>query len=159
MSRLVRRFAFCSLTAAFVSTCVFAQQTAPTTAKPAQIHFHEPNPFDFNDHTGFKQIFDGKTLSGWDGDPAIWRVEDGCIIGESDSPTVRPPNTYISYHGTGPNDEDAKAHDFDLKLEIKVELGGGSGIQYRGTVDRPWIRVFSWSATLVLSARNDRGLA
>ena len=124
-----------------LSTTAFAQQTTPpTTPKPTQRGFHEPNPFDFNDHGGFKQIFDGKTLTGWDGDPAIWRVEDGAIIGESDSLTVRPPNTYISYHGTGPNDEDAKAHDFDLKLEIKVELGGGTGIQYRGTVGQPWIR-------------------
>ena len=122
------------------STAVFAQQTAPPTAKTAQVRFHEPNPFDFNDHTGFKQIFDGKTLTGWDGDPAIWRVQDGAIVGESDSLTVRPPNTYISYHGTGASDEDAKAHDFDLKLEVKVELGGGTGIQYRGTVGQPWIR-------------------
>ena len=46
--------------------------------------------------------------------------------------TVRPPNTYISYHGV-------EAHDFDLKLEVKVEHGGGTGIQYRGTVGGPWI--------------------
>lgn len=123
-----------------LSAAALAQQATPPAAKPAQIPFHEPNPLDFNDHTGFKQIFDGKTLTGWDGDPAIWRVEDGSIVGESDSLTVRPPNTYISYHGTGPNDEDAKAHDFDLKLEIKVEHGGGSGIQYRSTVGQPWIR-------------------
>jgi hypothetical protein len=124
-----------------LSVAGVGQQTStPPQTKPAQIRFHEPNPFDFNDHTGFKQIFDGKTLTGWDGDPAIWRVENESLIGESDSPTVRPPNTYISFHGTGPKDEDAKAHDFDLKLEIKVELGGGTGIQYRGTVGQPWIR-------------------
>lgn len=134
------RLALFGLGAVITSAAAFAQQTAPPTAKPAQIHFHEPNPLDFNDHTGFRQIFDGKTLTAWDGDPAIWRVEDGCIIGESDSPTVRPPNTYISYQGISPNDQDAKAHDFDLKLEIKVELGGGTGIQYRGTVGQPWIR-------------------
>ena len=138
MPTLERRFVLLGLTAVLVSTCAIAQQATP--AKPAQIHFHEPNPFDFNNHDGYKQIFDGKTLTGWDGDPAIWRVEDGCLVGESDSLTVRPPNTYISYHGTGPNDEDARAHDFDLKLEIKVELGGGTGIQYRGTVGQPWIR-------------------
>ena len=26
---------------------------------------------------GFKTIFDGKSLEGWDGDPKFWRVEDG----------------------------------------------------------------------------------
>ena len=26
-------------------------------------------------------LFDGKTLEGWDFDPAMWRVEDGVITG------------------------------------------------------------------------------
>jgi hypothetical protein len=26
---------------------------------------------------GFKSIFDGKTLEGWDANPNIWRVENG----------------------------------------------------------------------------------
>jgi 3-keto-disaccharide hydrolase len=30
--------------------------------------------------------------------------------------------------------------DFDLKVEIKVEHGGGSGIQYRSQVGLPWLR-------------------
>ncbi len=28
-------------------------------------------------------IFDGKTLAGWDGDPAFWRAENGAIVGET----------------------------------------------------------------------------
>jgi hypothetical protein len=119
----------------FLMNRSLAQQTAPPTAKPAQVRLHEPNPFNFDDHTGFRQIFDGKTLTDWDGDPAVWRVEDNAIVGESTSLTVRPPNTYISYHGP-----DSIAHDFDLKLEVKAERGGGTGIQYRGTVGQPWIR-------------------
>ena len=39
-------------------------------------------------------------------------------------------NTFIVYHGT-----DAK--DFDLKLQIKDEYGGGSGVQYRSTTGMP----------------------
>ena len=31
--------------------------------------------------TGFKPIFNGKDLTGWDGDPAYWTVEDGAITG------------------------------------------------------------------------------
>jgi Domain of Unknown Function (DUF1080) len=122
------------------ATGASAQQSAtappakqPAPAQPAPSRFHEPDPIDFDEHAGFTQIFDGKTLKDWDGDPATWRVEDGAIVGESTSLTVRPPNTYISYHGT-------EAHDFDLKLEIKVEHGGGSGIQYRSSVGMPWIR-------------------
>ena len=30
-----------------------------------------PMNVDFNDHTGFVQIFDGKTLNGWDGTPDL----------------------------------------------------------------------------------------
>ena len=28
-------------------------------------------------------MFDGKTLAGWEGDPKLWRVEDGCLTGGS----------------------------------------------------------------------------
>jgi len=31
---------------------------------------------------GFAEIFDRKTLKGWDGDPTYWRVEDGSMVGE-----------------------------------------------------------------------------
>ena len=108
-----------------------AQDQAPAPAHPPS-RFHEPDPLDFNGHSGFVQIFDGSTLNHWDGDPAIWRVENGAIVGESTKEHPRH-NSYISYHG-----EEAK--DFDLKLEIKVENGGGSGIQYRSSVGLPWIR-------------------
>lgn len=104
---------------------------APAPA-PVIVRFHEPDPLDFNDHVGFVQIFDGRTLDKWDGDPASWRVEEGAIVGESTADKPRN-NTYLSYHG-----EEAK--DFDLRLEIKVEKGGGSGIQYRSAVGVPWIR-------------------
>ncbi len=39
--------------------------------------FHDPAPYDIDEHTGYKQIFDGKSFDGWDADPTIWRVEDG----------------------------------------------------------------------------------
>jgi hypothetical protein len=97
---------------------------------PANFPFREPDPIAFDDHTGYVQIFDGATLNGWDGDPTIWRVEDGAIVGEH--PKDKPlGNTYIAYRGF-------EAKDFDLKLEIKVEYGGGSGIQYRSKTGVPW---------------------
>jgi hypothetical protein len=78
------------------------------------------------------QIFDGVTLNNWDGDPNTWHVEDGAIVGES---TKEKPlaNSYIAFRGF-------EAKDFDLKLEIKVEHGGGSGIQYRSQTGVPWLR-------------------
>jgi Domain of Unknown Function (DUF1080) len=92
--------------------------------------FYEPEPIDFNDHTGYVRIFDGVSLKDWDGDPTVWHVQDGAIVGES---TKEKPvgNSYIVFRGF-------ESHDFDLKLEIKVENGGGSGIQYRSKTGLPW---------------------
>jgi len=42
--------------------------------------FIEPDPIDFADHTGYTSLFDGKTLTGWDGQPGLWKVEDGAIV-------------------------------------------------------------------------------
>lgn len=106
-------------------------QTAETRIQTGRVTFREPDPIDFEDHAGYIQLFDGKSLQNWDGDPSIWRVEEGAIVGES---TVEKPsgNSYITYRGfTG--------KDFDLKLEIKVEKGGGSGIQYRSKTGVPWL--------------------
>ena len=33
--------------------------------------FHDPAPYDIDEHTGYKQIFDGKSLKGWDADTSI----------------------------------------------------------------------------------------
>ena len=104
----------------------------PNKPSPSFSHFHEPDPIDFDEHAGFTSLFDGKTLAQWDGDPETWRVENGAIVGESTKEKPRA-NSYISYHGV-------EAKDFDLKLEIKVENGGGSGIQYRSSVGKTWIR-------------------
>ncbi len=63
-----------------------AAQQAARTASPARAAgggFSQPDPIDFNDHEGWTQIFDGKTLKGWDGTPDVWHVEDGSIVGVS----------------------------------------------------------------------------
>jgi hypothetical protein len=91
--------------------------------------FIEPDPMDFADHTGYVSIFDGKTLNGWDGKPGVWSVQDGAIVGES-TKEKNAGNTFIIYRG-------AEAKDFDLKLEIKDEWGGGSGVQYRSSAGIP----------------------
>lgn len=91
--------------------------------------FHEPAPLNFDDHTGYTSIFDGTDLKGWDGDPSVWRVEDGAIVGIS--APEHPSHSFIVY-------KDLTAKDLDLKFEIKVEQGGGSGVQYRSKTG-PWL--------------------
>ena len=108
------------------------QNAAAVPAAPAPVPHHprfgEPDAFDFNDHAGFVPIFDGKTLQGWEGDPTVWHVEEGAIVGRA-SAEHPVPNTYLSYHGT-------PAHDFDLKLEVKVEQGAAPAF----STAAPWAR-------------------
>jgi Domain of Unknown Function (DUF1080) len=94
--------------------------------------FIEPDPIDFADHPGYTSLFDGNTLAGWDGHPDVWSVKDGAIVGETTTDRYPHtfPNTFLVCRGT-------EAKDFDLKLEIKVEKGGGSGIQYRSSTGNP----------------------
>jgi hypothetical protein len=85
-------------------------------------------PIPFEDQTGFKPIFDGKSLAGWDGDPQFWRVEGGAIVGESTPERVVKPNTFIVWRGGEPAD-------FELKVEFRIS-GGNTGVQYR-SVEMP----------------------
>jgi len=131
----------------FAAGLVIAEAAAaPTVSAPAgtsssqgakvdkrikrEYDFYEPEPLDFNDHAGYVRIFDGVSLKNWDGDPAIWHVEKGAIVGAG-TPHKPVYNSYLSFRGF-------EAKDFDLKLEIKVEEGGGSGIQYRSKTGAPW---------------------
>src|SRR5579862_8027962 len=50
-------------------------QTGPHGEKlPGMPKFHDPAPYDFDEHTGYRQIFDTKSLAGWDAAPTIWHV-------------------------------------------------------------------------------------
>lgn len=78
---------------------------------------------------GFKTLFNGTDLTGWDGDKTFWRVEDGVIIGETtaEKQPADKKNTFLIYRG-------GDFGDFELRFKYKVE-GFNSGIQYR-SVDR-----------------------
>jgi hypothetical protein len=103
--------------------------TFSSTAQQAPAHhasggFTQPDPIDFNDHEGWTQIFDGKTLKGWDGTPDVWHVEDGNLVGES-SPEHPSGTTNIIWRGGEPAN-------FAFKVEMKLEgKGANGGIQYR----------------------------
>ena len=47
-----------------------------------------------------KSLFNGKDLDGWEGDPKLWRVEDGVIIGETgDGDKKIKHNTFLIWQG------------------------------------------------------------
>jgi hypothetical protein len=95
----------------------------PSTAPYAPRQSDRPTPVD-GDEPGFQPIFDGKTTSGWEGDPQYWRVEDGALIGEITPATVVKSNTFIIWRGGRPKD-------FELKLDYRITPAGNSGINYR----------------------------
>jgi hypothetical protein len=99
---------------------------------PGMPKFHEPAPYDIHSHVGFQQIFDEKSFAGWDADPTIWRIENGMMVGQTYADKGKG-NNYIVYRGD-------KVRDFDLKLQMKIEQGGGGGIQYRSATGVPWSR-------------------
>jgi Domain of Unknown Function (DUF1080) len=75
--------------------------------------------------TGFQEMFDGKTLTGWDCDPDFWRVENGTIVGETQADHQPKQNIFCIWKGGAPGD-------FDLKLQYKLTgVTGNSGVQYR----------------------------
>jgi hypothetical protein len=79
------------------------------------------------DEPGFQPIFDGKTLSGWDGNPTYWRVEHGSLVGEITAASVIKSNTFIIWRGGSPRD-------FELKLDFRITAEGNSGINYRSAI-------------------------
>jgi hypothetical protein len=70
---------------------------------------------------GFVLLFNGTDLNGWEGDPALWSVQNGAIVGLSDGHPFTV-NTFLIHKGTFAN--------FILKGDIKLR-NHNSGIQFR----------------------------
>ena len=73
---------------------------------------------------GFIQIFDGKTLNGWEGDSTYWSAENGEIVGVITPATVVKRNTFLIWRG-------GLTANFELKVEYRISENGNSGINYR----------------------------
>jgi hypothetical protein len=88
---------------------------------------------------GFQTLFNGKDLSGWDGNPKFWSAKDGAITGQTTAANPAPGNTFLIWtNGT--------VGDFELHCSFKLVPGdrqgfANSGIQYRSKVLDPanWV--------------------
>jgi HEAT repeat protein len=80
---------------------------------------------------GFTALFNGKDLSGWDGMPGWWKVEDGSLVAESTpaKPCERP--NYLVWRGGQPSD-------FELIADFRLSGAGNSGIQLRSQALPHW---------------------
>ena len=74
--------------------------------------------------SGMKEIFNGKDLTGWDGDPRLWSVRDGVIHGETTAQNAAKGNTFLIW-------KDGATKDFELRLSFRCNATNNSGIQYR----------------------------
>jgi hypothetical protein len=87
---------------------------------------------------GMKRLFNGKDLTGWDGDPRLWSVKDGALRGETTTAHPAHGNTFIIW-------KDGTTKDFELRLSFRCNAANNSGIQYRskhitaGQVSNPWV--------------------
>lgn len=73
----------------------------------------------------WKEIFNGKDLTGWKGNKDLWSVKDGAITGYTKDGKLPHGNSFVIWEGT--------LKDFELKTQFKI-VGGNSGIQYRSKV-------------------------
>jgi hypothetical protein len=83
-------------------------------------------------------LFNGRDLSGWDGDPRLWRVQDGVIRGETTPETAAVGNTFLVWEG-------GDVGDFDLRFSFRCTAANNSGVQYRsrritdGSARNKWV--------------------
>ena len=79
--------------------------------------------FALSDNVGWVSLFNGRDLSGWDGDTRYWKVDDGAIYVE---PTCEKPTgtIYLIWQG-------GEVGDFMLKFESKGTGSVNGGVQFR----------------------------
>ena len=71
--------------------------------------------------TAAKPLFNGKDLEEWQGDPELWKVVDGVIVGSTDAKTINH-NSFLATKKTYKN--------FVISIKFKLR-NHNSGVQYR----------------------------
>ncbi|HAM73734.1 MAG TPA: DUF1080 domain-containing protein [Verrucomicrobiales bacterium] len=81
---------------------------------------------------GFQNLFNGTDLSGWEGNPKLWSVQEGTITGQTTAADPIKGNTFLIWKG-------GTVDDFELRFTYKIvpnnDQGfGNSGCQYRSKI-------------------------
>ncbi|MBS0261547.1 MAG: DUF1080 domain-containing protein [Planctomycetes bacterium] len=96
-------------------TCLLVGYGVCVAAEPVPA---PPEPADM------ETLFNGKDLTGWEGDPRLWSVRDGVIHGETTAEHAANGNTFLIW-------QKGVTRDFDLRLSFRCNATNNSGIQYR----------------------------
>jgi hypothetical protein len=76
------------------------------------------------DKRTFQDLFDGKSIHQWKGDPALWTVQNGEIVGSTDRKKIRE-NSFLVSRETFRN--------FILRVQAKLR-NNNSGVQFRSEI-------------------------
>ncbi|MCB1085660.1 MAG: DUF1080 domain-containing protein, partial [Verrucomicrobiae bacterium] len=68
-------------------------------------------------------LFNGKDLTGWKGNPDLWSVQDGAIVGETTAEKPTKGNTFLVWQG-------GDVADFEITCTVRFK-DNNSGVQYR----------------------------
>jgi len=79
---------------------------------------------------GFVSLFNGTDMTGWEGKPGFWSVEDGALTGVS---TPEKPCKIHNYLMCRAGD----FADFELRMSYRI-VGGNSGVQFRSRELPEW---------------------
>ena len=86
-------------------------------------------------HAAPKPLFNGKDLTGWEGNPDLWSVQDGVITGKTTAEKPATGNTFLIWKG-------GDVADFELTFNYKMKPGDAkgfvnSGLQFRSKIVDP----------------------
>ena len=76
-----------------------------------------------------KAIFNGQDLTGWEGNPDLWSVEDGTITGKTAADPADAKKSTLK-HNTFLVWRAGTVGDFELTFQYRI-VAGNSGVQYR----------------------------
>jgi hypothetical protein len=128
MKRSIRFVAFLLLVVALTSRPLSngaTQENGEAPAAPAKIKASDAQ----KSEEGFKSLFNGKDLTGWEGDFKIWSVRDGAITGQTTEEVRVTENNFLIWKG-------GELADFELRLKYRI-VGGNSGIYFHSRKRKP----------------------
>jgi hypothetical protein len=139
MIRLHSLIALSALGLAGALSTVRAQNTNDIVNEPVFDAPRAVNAAKVGPH-GEQKIFNGQDLTGWDGSPDLWSVEDGAITGRTTKETPAKTNTFLIWKG-------GTVANFEFTCKFKIIPGpppesfANSGVQYRSKVLDPkyWV--------------------
>src|SRR5439155_5297127 len=121
--------------ALIASAFLFLQTSVARAAEPGQRPLLQGQAGE----RGFIKLFNGIDLSGWDGNPKLWSVQEGAITGQTTPENPAKGNTFLIWtNGT--------VSDFEMRCSFKLAANNdkgfaNSGVQYRSKILDPnnWV--------------------